>query len=59
MKLKASQLNDSISKAGKSLFCFLFYGADFGAVRHAADEVISFVKKQDSAKGITLPDCKK
>ena len=54
MKLRANQLTDTISKAGKSVFAYLFYGADLGAIRHGADEVISFIKKQDAQTDVVI-----
>ncbi|MBE6449317.1 MAG: DNA polymerase III subunit delta [Alphaproteobacteria bacterium] len=54
MKLKAYQLDDSIAKAGKSVFAFLFYGADLGAIRHGADQVISFIKRQDTQADVII-----
>ncbi len=53
MKIKAGQLNDCISKAGKSIYAYLFYGADLGAVRNAAEQVIAALKRQDSNLEVT------
>lgn len=54
MKLKTYQLNDSIAKAGKTVFGYLFYGADIGAVRNGAEQVISYLRKQDNSLEVNI-----
>ena len=54
MKLKAYQLNDNIAKAGKNVFGYLFYGADLGAVRDCAQQVISALRQQDSSLEVNV-----
>lgn len=49
MKLKTYQLNDYVAKAGKTVFGYLFYGVDLGAVRNCAEQVIAALRKQDSS----------
>ena len=47
MKLKSGQLGDSISKAGKNIFAYLFYGSDLGAIQDNAQKVITAQRKKD------------
>ena len=47
MKIKAGQLNDSISKASKSVYAYLFYGSDLGAIQDNAKQVIAACQKKD------------
>ena len=54
MKLKSYQLNDYIPKAGKSMFGYLFYGSDAGAVRHSAEQLISFLRKQEISLDVNV-----
>lgn len=46
MKIKSGQLKDYFQKAGKTVFCFLFYGSDLGAVNDCALQVLNFLKSQ-------------
>lgn len=56
MKIRSAQLNDSIAKAGKSIYAYLFFGNDLGAVRDAAGQVIAFLNKQNPDLQVdTLP----
>ena len=54
MKIKAGQLNDSISKASKNVYAFLFYGSDFGAIRDSANQVISALQKKDANTEVSV-----
>lgn len=47
MKIKTGQLNDYILKASKSIYAYLFYGTDLGAVRDNANQVIAACRKKD------------
>lgn len=48
MKIKVGQLNDSILNAGKSIYAYLFYGSDLGAIYDNAQKVISAQRKKDA-----------
>ena len=48
MKIKTGQLSDYILKASKSVYAYLFYGSDLGAVRDNANQVIAALKKKDA-----------
>ena len=48
MKIKTGQLNDYILKASKSVYAYLFYGSDLGAVRDNANQIIAALKKKDA-----------
>lgn len=54
MKIKSGQLNDSISKAYKSIYAYLFYGSDLGAVRDNANQVIAACRKKDAGVEINI-----
>ena len=46
MKIKPAQLKEYIQKAGKSVYVFLFYGSDVGAINDCAGQVLRFLKSQ-------------
>jgi len=49
MKIKSAQLKDLISKSEKTIFGFLFYGSDLGAIDECVRQVLAYFRAQKKA----------